>query len=84
MDTPVAGPAAHLTAQQLLNLGEDCARRTPVLTKYWPTIMGTFFGIGSAIFLNFQTRRPIFSGTSKLHNNNSGNNINIFFLAQQQ
>ncbi|KAJ8721623.1 hypothetical protein PYW07_002398 [Mythimna separata] len=59
-----ATPAAHLSAQELLKLGNS-GRETPFLNKIWPQVVGTFFGIGTGVFLNFQTRRPVFSGIQK-------------------
>ncbi|XP_022814984.1 NADH dehydrogenase [ubiquinone] 1 subunit C2 [Spodoptera litura] len=56
--------SSQLSARELLELGDEGRTKT-VLSKYWPQILGTFFGIGSASFINFQTRRPIFSGIQK-------------------
>lgn len=63
----MATPASHLSAHELLQLG-NTGREVPLLNKFWPEIVGTFFGVGTGVFLNFQTRRPIFSGKSRLHN----------------
>ncbi|KAJ8730914.1 hypothetical protein PYW08_002327 [Mythimna loreyi] len=57
-------PASHLSAQELLKLGNN-GREIPVLNKVWPIVIGTFFGVGSGVFINFQTRRPVFSGIQK-------------------
>lgn len=71
-------PASHLPAHELLCLG-DAGRDTPLLNKVWPQIVGTFFGVGTGIFINFQTRRPVFSGKSELHNNNSDNKVGFYY-----
>ncbi|KAI5635641.1 NADH-ubiquinone oxidoreductase subunit b14.5b (NDUFC2) domain-containing protein [Phthorimaea operculella] len=56
--------AGHLSAKQLLELGDE-DRRKPFLNQYWPEIMGVFFGIGSGCIMNWGTRRPVFSGIQK-------------------
>ncbi|CAH0581172.1 unnamed protein product [Chrysodeixis includens] len=53
--------SSHMTAVELLKLG-DKGRKRPFLNKHWPNILGTVFGVCSGIFINFQTRRPVFSG----------------------
>ncbi|XP_028034300.1 NADH dehydrogenase [ubiquinone] 1 subunit C2 [Bombyx mandarina] len=54
----------HMSAQELLKLGDE-GRQKPFLNKYWPEIIGVTFGIGTGMFLNFQTKRPVFSGIQK-------------------
>lgn len=53
--------SSQLSAVELLNLG-DGDRKKPALNKYWPEVLGVTFGLGIAAFINFQTRRPVFSG----------------------
>lgn len=53
--------ATHLSAIELLKLGDE-DRKKPFLNVYWPYIIGVTFGVGTGIFMNFGTRRPLFSG----------------------
>ncbi|CAK1601207.1 unnamed protein product [Parnassius mnemosyne] len=55
---------SHLTAVELLKLGDE-DRKKPFLNIYWPYIIGTAFGVGTGVFMNFGTRRPLFSGIQK-------------------
>lgn len=59
--------SSQLSAIELLKLGDE-GRQKPTLTKYWPEFLGVTMGIGLAAFMNFQTRRPAFSGKLELHN----------------
>ncbi|XP_026490770.1 NADH dehydrogenase [ubiquinone] 1 subunit C2 [Vanessa tameamea] len=56
--------SSNLTAIELLNLGNE-GRQKPVLNQYWPYLLGTFFGVGTGVMLNFGTKRPLFSGIQK-------------------
>lgn len=56
-----------MSAIELLKLG-DQGRKKPFLNKYWPQIIGTTIGVSAAVFINYQTRRPPFSGKSLLYN----------------
>ncbi|XP_041987385.1 NADH dehydrogenase [ubiquinone] 1 subunit C2 [Aricia agestis] len=56
--------ASNLSAIELLKLGNE-GREVPLLNKYWPHILGVGFGIGTAMAINFGTRRPLFSGIQK-------------------
>ncbi|XP_073949481.1 NADH dehydrogenase (ubiquinone) B14.5 B subunit [Choristoneura fumiferana] len=56
--------SSQLSAIELLKLG-DQGRTKPFLNQYWPQILGVSFGIASGVFINFGTRRPVFSGIQK-------------------
>ncbi|XP_061730145.1 NADH dehydrogenase [ubiquinone] 1 subunit C2 [Cydia pomonella] len=56
--------SSQMSAIDLLKLGDDC-REKPFLNKYWPEILGVGFGIATGVFINFGTRRPVFSGIQK-------------------
>ncbi|CAH2108100.1 unnamed protein product [Euphydryas editha] len=56
--------SSNLSAIELLNLGNE-GRKQPVLNEYWPYILGTFFGVGTGLFINFGTKRPLMSGIQK-------------------
>ncbi|CAH0702541.1 unnamed protein product [Spodoptera exigua] len=56
--------SSQLSARELLELGDE-GRTKSVLTRFWPEVLGTFFGVGVGTFINFQTRRPPFSGIQK-------------------
>ncbi|KAL4702272.1 hypothetical protein ACJJTC_018586 [Scirpophaga incertulas] len=56
--------SSQLSAIELLKLGDE-GRTPPFLNKYWPQILGTVFGIGTGVLVNFGTRRPLFSGIQK-------------------
>lgn len=56
--------SSQLSAIELLKLGDE-GREKPLLNKYWPEVVGSVLGVCTGIFLNFQTRRPVFSGIQK-------------------
>lgn len=53
--------SATWNAVELLNLGDE-GRTKPYINQYWPQTLGVIFGIGTGVFINFGTRRPVFSG----------------------
>ncbi|XP_026733012.1 NADH dehydrogenase [ubiquinone] 1 subunit C2 [Trichoplusia ni] len=53
--------SSQMTAIELLELGDE-GRKRPLLNQHWPSIIGSIFGVCTGIFINFQTRRPVFSG----------------------
>ncbi|XP_075974964.1 NADH dehydrogenase (ubiquinone) B14.5 B subunit [Anticarsia gemmatalis] len=56
--------SSQLSAIELLKLG-NTGRETPALNKFWPEFIGISLGVAGATFVNFQTRRPPFSGIQK-------------------
>lgn len=55
--------SSQMSALELLRLG-DQGREKPFLNKYWPELVGVFFGISTGAMINFGTRRPVFSGNN--------------------
>ncbi|KAG6456645.1 NADH dehydrogenase [ubiquinone] 1 subunit C2 [Manduca sexta] len=56
--------SSQMSAIELLKLGDE-GRIKPTLNVYWPYVLGLAFGVGTGAFLNFQSRRPPFSGIQK-------------------
>ncbi|CAH4037855.1 NADH dehydrogenase [ubiquinone] 1 subunit C2 [Pieris brassicae] len=56
--------SSQLSAIELLKLGDE-GRKKPFLNQYWSYIMGVAFGLGTGVFMNFGTRRPVMSGIQK-------------------
>lgn len=56
--------SSNLTALELLKLGDE-GRIKPTLNRYWPQVVGITLGVGAAAFINYQTKRPPFSGIQK-------------------
>ncbi|KOB74180.1 NADH dehydrogenase [ubiquinone] 1 subunit C2 [Operophtera brumata] len=56
--------SSQLSAIELLKLG-DAGRQKPWANYYWPQILGVTIGVCTGSFLNYQTRRPVFSGIQK-------------------
>ncbi|CAK1549478.1 unnamed protein product [Leptosia nina] len=56
--------SSQMSAIDLLKLGDE-DRKKPFLNQYWSYIVGVAFGLGTGIYMNFGTRRPVMSGIQK-------------------
>lgn len=69
----ITNMSANMSAIELLQLG-DCERKKPWVNYYWAQILGIGMGVSAGAYLNYQTRRPAFSGAHYIiplliHNN---------------